>query len=333
MNKRTTFFILIFIALALGAVFYLRPDKRAFPGPEKMFVIGVIKNPPSLDPALKGFQEGMRARGYEEGKNIRYIIEPGGGNIESAKVVAERLVAQGVDALYVMGSVGGRAAKEVTAEKNPTLPIVFGVISNPVGGKLVQSIQSSGNNLTGITPNNENLSTKRLEIFLAMISGTKRVVMGWSDPKTSGIENIRRAAEALNVELVEQQITDAAAMKAFYTSFLYQSGDVIFRATDAASGTVVKEMVAVSLEKKIPMSGTNLSDVESGALMSYGANYEKIGEQAARLMDAVLHGTKPSDIPIELPETVEFVINAKTAATLGITIPDAVLLQANRIIQ
>ncbi len=318
MNKRATFFILIFIALALGAGYYLWTRNAASPVSKKLFVIGVIKHPPSLDPALKGFQEGMRARGYEEGKNIRYIIEAGGGNIESAKAVAERLVAQGVDALYVMGSVGGRAAKEVTAAKHPTLPIVFGVISNPVGGKLVESIQSSGNNLTGITPNNP---------------GTRRVVMGWSDPNTSGIENVRRAAKALGVELIEQKIVDAAAMKTFYASFPYQSGDVIFRATDAASGTVVNDMIAISLEKKIPMSGTNFSDVVSGALMSYGANYEKIGEQAARLMDAVLQGTKPSDIPIELPETVEFVINAKTARDLGLTIPDAILLQAHRIIE
>ncbi|MDP3735360.1 MAG: ABC transporter substrate-binding protein [bacterium] len=333
MNWRTVSFVSALVVLLGGVGYYVLTFNTVAPTEEKMFVIGVITNPTSLDPALRGFQDGMRARGYEEGRNIRYLIEPGGGKIESAKVVAERLVAEGIDALYVMGSVAGRAAKEVTAAKNPTLPVVFGVISNPVGSKLVASIQSSGNNLTGITPNNENLSTKRLEVFLTMIPEIKRVIMAWSDPNTSGIENLRRAAQALHVELVEQQIVDADATKSFYASFPYEKGDVIFRATDAASGTIVKDLIAISLEKKIPLSGTNVSDVESGAIMSYGANYEKIGEQAARLMDAILHGTKPSELPIELPETIEFIISAKTAVLLGLTIPDAVLLQANRIIQ
>ncbi len=333
MSSRIAIVTIILIALVGGVGYYFLKTRIVSPVADKIVVIGVILNPPSLDPAFRGFQDGMRARGYEEGKNIRYIIEPGGGNIDSAKAVAERLVAEGIDALYVMGSVAGRAAKEVTAEKNPMLPVVFGVISNPVGGKLVASIQSSGNNLTGITPNNENLSTKRLEIFLAMIPETKRVIMAWSDPNTSGVENLRLAAQALHVELVEQQIADAAAMKSFYGSFPYKNGDVILRATDAASGTIVRDLIALALEKKIPMSGTNVADTEAGAVMSYGANYEKIGVQAARLMDAILHGTKPSALPIESPETIEFIINAKTAEMLGITIPEAVLLQANRVVR
>ena len=331
MSRKITFFIIALVVLIGGGSYYFLTINP--PTEEKLFVIGVITNPPSLDSALSGFKEGMRSRGYEEGRNIRYIIEPGGGNLGSAKAVAERLIAERVDAIYTMGSNGARAAKEVTAEKNPSLPVIFGVVSNPVGGGLVQGIQSSGNNLTGVTPNNENLNTKRLEILLAMLPGTKRIVMGWSDPNTSGIENLRRAAQALHVELVEKKFTDAAAMKAFYASFPFEKGDVIFRSTDGISGTIIRDVVSISLERKIPLSGTNSVDVEFGALMSYGANFSKIGEQAARLMDTVLHGTKPSELPIELPETVEFVVSMKTAALLGLTIPDAALIDASRVIR
>ena len=334
MRLSISLIIIILIILSGGAAYYLAaPPSQFFSPQEKVFTIGVIINPPSLNPAWEGFQRGMEARGYKEGRNVKYIVEAGGKDIASAKQVVANMIESGAEAFYVMGSLGGKAAKEVTAERRIEIPVVFGVISNPIGGKLVESMQSSGNNLTGITPINEIIGSKRLEIFLEMVPGTKRIIFPWSDPNTNGLENIRNAAKLFNVELVEKQATDTTAMKSFVTSFPFRPGDVIFRAADGTSGAIIKDIIAVSLEKKIPLSGTNSNDVTLGGLMSYGANFEKIGEQAARLMDSVLKGAKPSDLPIELPEEFEFVINAKTAEALSLTIPSASLNKANRVIR
>lgn len=326
--------LIILLVVVGGGGYYVSSSFYPSPSsPEKIFTIGVITNPPSLNPAWDGFRQAMKTRGYEEQKNVRYIVEPGGKDVQAAKEVAGRMIAQNVDAFYVMGSIAVRGAKEATAEQKPTLPIVFGVVSNPIGGKLVASMQSSGNNLTGVTPLNEIINSKRLEIFLEMIPGTKRIVAGWSDPSTTGIENLRNAAKTLGVEMVDKQVADASELKVFYSSFPFQTGDAIFRGSDSASGVTIKDVIAISLEKKIPLSGTNSNDIELGALMSYGANFMKIGAQAARLMDSVLKGVKPSELPIELPEEFEFVINAKTAGVLGLTIPPGVLDKANRILR
>jgi len=299
----------------------------------QVFTIGVMRNPPSVDPAWIGFQDGMKARGYEVGKNLRYIVDEVGPDFPSTKKKMEALVTQQPDVLYVMGSIAARTAKEVTGEKAPNLPIVFGVVSNPVAVGLVKSVQSPGGNMTGITPHNEVVVSKRLEVFHEMVPSVKRIVFAWSDPATSGIENLRASVKALGLELVERRAANQEELRAFLNTFSFRKDDGMLRATDAPSGSLVKEIVRVSLEKKVPLAGTNVDDAELGALMSYGANYRKIGEQAARLVDAIVKGTKPADLPVELPEEFEFVINMKTAAEFGLTIPAASLIKANRVIR
>ena len=327
--------IVAVFAVAAGGAYYFLPDQFSFSPAteEKTFVVGILASPPALDSALAGFQHGMQSRGYKEGADIRYIIELVTMDLASGKKSVERLIERNVDLIYAMGVVAARAAKEVTAEKKPNLPVVFGVVSNPIAGKLVKSMQSSGNNLTGVTPNNEIVVSKRLEVFLDMVPSIKRVIFAWNDPNTTGVENLRNAAKTLKVEFVEKRVASVDELKRFLTTFPFRSGDALVRATDTPSAVALREIIALSLEKKIPLSGTNVSDTETGALMSYGANYFKIGEQAARLTDSILKGEKPSDLPIELPEEFEFVINAKTARLLGLTIPASSLDKANRVIR
>ena len=300
--------------------------------PEKVFHVGVVRNPPSLDPAWEGFQEGMKLRGYQEGKNIRYSVEAATTPAETTQKV-KQMIRQNVDLIYVMGVIGGRAVKEATAMLKPDLPVVFGVISNPVGVGLVERMQSSGNNLTGITPINEIVISKRLEVFAQTVPGLKRIIFGWQDANTTGVENLREAARTLGIELVEQKINSPQELIAFFESFPYRQGDGIMRAADSASGLASQDIITLAREKKIPLSGTNANDVDRGALMSYGANFHKIGVQAARLADALLRGAKPSDLPIELPEQFEFAINLQTAALLDITIPPSVRERATHIIK
>ncbi|MEK7541389.1 MAG: ABC transporter substrate-binding protein [Patescibacteria group bacterium] len=337
MRRRTSVIVVLAAALAVSTGYYFLRFFRAVPVPpavpQRVFTVGVVTNPPSLDPAWQGFRQGMQARGYEEGKNIRYIVAPGGKDLAAAKETVGRMVEQGVDAFYVMGSIGGRAAKEVTAGNTSPPPVIFGVVSNPVGGKLVASMQSSGNNLTGVTPHNEVVVSKRLEIFLEIVPETKRIIYPWSDPNTTGVQNVRASAKALGVELVEKRVADPAELTSFLASFPFRRGDAILRAADSVSGIAIKDIIALSLEKKIPVSGTNVQDTQFGALMSYGANFFKIGVQAARLADLVLKGAKPADIPIELPDALELVINLKTAEALGITIATDVMSKANEIVR
>lgn len=321
----------ILILLALAFIYFLQTETS--PSAPKVTIIGVIRTPPALDPAWEGFRKKMGEFGYREGENTKYIVKEAGKDLVETKKAVVELLDVGVNLIYVMGVLPARAAKEVTAERAPDLPIIFGVVSDPVGGKLVEKLSSSGNNLSGVTPANEIVSPKRLELFKEMLPKIRRVIVVWGDPKTTGIEEMRSVAKIFGITLVEKEVKIPEEIDAFLDPFSFQSGDAIFRATDNVNAARAQKIIALALNKKIPLSGTNASDSENGVLMSYGANYEKIGGQAARLAHQVLTGKKPSDLPIEFPEEFELIVNLKTAEKIGVKISDDFLAKTNRVIR
>lgn len=322
---------IIIILLAVGLYFTLI---RPAPAPkEKMIRIGVIANPPALDPALEGFRTEMEKLGYKNGKNINYLIVPVGKNLDETKKKVGELLESGTDILYALGVLAARSAKEVTAEKNPDLPIVFGVVSNPVAGGLVQNLRSSGNNLTGVTPANELIVAKRLELFLETAPGVKRIIFPWNDPNTTGVENLQEAAKNLKVALLDKQVATPLEFEQFLDTFAFQKNDGFFRATDSVSAQVMQKIITLTLQKKIPLAGTNANDAEKGALMSYGADYFKIGAQAARLVHKILQGSRPVDLPVEIAEKFELVVNLDTADKIGVALTTELLTKVDKILK
>lgn len=321
----------LIVIAAAGLIIWLAGSGRK--QPEKVYSVGIIKPSPSLEPAVRGFKSEMEKLGYKEGVNLKYV------SAEAAldKAVTERhfkeLIESPVDLIMVTGVRETRAIKEATEKFAPSLPVIFGVVSDPVGSGVVKSTQSSGNNLTGVTPANELLITKRAQLALALLPSAKRLVMAWNNPNTSGIANLREKMSELGVELFEKKVNDAKELDGFLATFKPRAGDVYLRATDTVSADRVKEIVEWGLKNKVPVSGTNIGDAERGAFMSYGADYESIGVQAARLADRVLKGTKPSDLPIEPPGKVELIVNLKTAETLGIAIPQSASIGVNKFIR
>jgi len=336
MSQKTSWYIVgcaVLLAVGVYAVRYLDVGGlREHPMPAKMLTVGVITNPPSLMPAWEGFRAAMAERGYEEGKTIRYIVEPVGKDIPESKRIVEGLINQNIDLLYIMGVLGARAAKEATAERQD-IPVVFGAVSNPIGSGIVASMASSGNNFTGVTPHNEVIVSKRLELFREMVPSVTRVIFVWSDGKTAGIENVRTTAASLGLVLVERQVADRDEMRDFLEQFSFRPSDGLVRATDSVSGGLSAYMRDFALKKKVPLAGTNADDARTGALMSYGANYYNVGEQAARLAYLVLKGARPADLPIELPEKLELVINLRTAHALGIAIDPAFAAKADESVE
>jgi putative ABC transport system substrate-binding protein len=300
--------------------------------PVRPITIIAVTNPPALDNAWLGFQNGMQAFGYISEVNIRYIEVPSTADIAVMTEHLNSLMSPDVDLVYVMGVLAARAVKEVTKGEWRDVPVVFGVVSNPVGGGFIESMQSSGNNFVGITPANETVSAKRLEVFLRAVPETRRIVFPWSDETTSGVIRLREAAQNFGVELVEQKVANREELLAFLDSFSFEVGDALLRSSDSVSASALDHMISLAEQRKIPLMGTNSLDAERGALLSYGANYYKIGEQAARLTHAIVQGAKPTELPNELPEEFEFFINADTAEAIGVSIPNEAFLEANRVI-
>ena len=232
-----------------------------------------------------------------------------------------------------MGKLAARAALEETKARGVHTPIVFAVVSDPVGGGLVASYESSGNHVTGVTPRNEAIAGKRISLLRELIPNARRILLLWNDPQTTGIEEVRRAAALADLELIERHVENEQEIDNFLGSFVPERTDVLLRAPDPLSARRVQEMADWAARHRIPLVGTNAGDVVRGALMSYGADYYRIGEQAAYIVDRILTGAAPSSIPIESAEKFELVVNRRTVGLLDITIPEGAFSQIDRFVE
>lgn len=329
--------IIIIAAFVIGTIsvfiFWFQKSAQA-PQAARIYTIGVVRTPPTLDPIWEGFRGRMKKLGYEEGRNVIYKITEIGEDYPSTKRKVAALIDQGLDLIYPIGGFAVRAAKELTEERGTSMPVVFGIFADPVAARVVKNLQNSGNNVTGVVSGNELVSSKRLELFLEVMPETKRIIFPYSDPVTTGISTFRTTAAALGVVLVEHKVASVNEIDDFLASFKFLPGDALFRATDNLLGARAAVLAEFTREKKIPLCGTNLFDVERGALMSYGPNFKKMGEQAARIVHSILvEGRSPSDIPIELPTEFELAVNLNTAKMLNIAMPPDFLAKATSIIR
>ena len=335
--KKTIFFGILLILAGSGIFFWQnRGILTGTPAREekKMYVVGVVRAPPALDAIWESFRTKMKEMGYEEGVNITYKMASVGKDAAETKIKVAALIDEKPDVLYPLGGLATHAAKDITDERHIALPIVFGITADPVKANLVKDLKNSGNNVTGVVSANEVVSSKRLELFLEAAPGIKRIVFPWNDPVTNGIDTFRQTARTLKLELAEKKVSGTDELDSFLASFQFRRGDALFRASDTISATRVEQMAHLALQNKIPFSGTNIFDVQHGALMAYGANYTRMGEQGAVLVDKILHeGKAPSELPIELPAEFDMVVNLTTARALGITVSPQFLARATHIIQ
>lgn len=332
MTRKIFIIAIVIIVLAISAGVYL---KKPMPPPHQAaYRVGVVLNSPTLDQIWEGFREGMHTQGYEEGRNITYVTVQTGKDYTETKTRVAGLMDQNIDLLYPLGVLPTRAGKEISEERHITLPILFGILADPVGLGIVGDLKNSGNNITGISSANEILSSKRLELFLEAAPSVHRVVIAWNDAHTSGIAALRKTAQDLGVEVMERHVENLAELDAFLTSFQFRKGDGLLRASDSINALRAKEMALLARQKKIPLAGTSAFDAEQGALISYGADYRTMGRQAARLAYRILtEGALPTNLPIEVPEVFALVVNLKTAQEIASEIPSAFLSRADRIIR
>lgn len=336
--KKTLIIFVLAVLVAGAGVFIVR--RQGFSPPwqaaekNKTYVVGVVRTPPTLDVIWESFRAQMTERGYAEGKDIVYKVTEVGGDAAETKKKVALLMDQHLDLIYPLGGLATHAVKDVADERHRAVPIVFGITADPVRAKLVHSLRSSGNNVTGVVSANEIVSSKRLQLLREAAPGIQRIVFPWNDPVTTGIETFRETARILGVALAEKRVASVDELDAFLSAFAFGRADALFRASDAISASRVEAMARLAQEKKIPFSGTSAFDVEKGALMSYGANFQKMGEQGAVLADKILRGGKaPSDLPVELPAEFDLIVNLGTARVLGITVAPEFLAKATRVIR
>ena len=323
MNRRTFLFGLTLGTLAAPlAVEAQQPGRVWRIG---LFHVGLDHVPP----ALPGLREGLKELGYEEGKNLRWDFR----NLpdeSAAQGTAREFVREKVDVIVAFENQTVRAARAATSE----VPILFlHVLTDPVGEGFVQSLAHPGGNTTGIFGD---VPEKRVELLKEVVPNLDRLLLLFDPGDHTALQEltaIRAAAKALKLRLVERAAVTQGDIERVLMSVRRED----IQALVVVSGLVTKFpalVIRLAAERRLAIPGHRKEWAEQGALFSYGANYFSVGRiDAARLVDRLLKGTQPADLPVEQPTQFELVINLKTAKALGLTIPPSVLGRADQVIE
>ena len=281
---------------------------------------------------FSGFIDGLRALGYVDGQNI--ILEHRFPNEipDRFRSMAAELVSMNVDVLVSVGSQTAFYAKDATA----TIPIVFIFVPDPVGSKFVVSFARPGGNATGLTHFAADLIGKRLQYLAEMIPGLVRVALLVNpDTKVAGLYTNVTDTMATRLGL-DNHTFSARSRDELEPAFeaMVKAGMQAVTVNSEGLAYQQREFIAsLAIARRLPLSVWSRETLEAGALMSYGADQPAMCRRAAVFVDKILRGTKPADIPVEEPATLEFFLNQKTAKALGLTFPDTLLVAATQVIE
>ena len=277
---------------------------------------------------VAAFVQRLGEVGWTEGRNVAIDYRWAEGRLDVAARLAAELVERKVDVIVTSGSAVVAAVKQATAE----IPIVFAAAGDPVGAGLVASLSRPGGNVTGLSIQQTDLAAKRL--LRAVIPGLARMGVLANVGGLSVLLDLRElegAARALKVELIPMQIRRGEDIAPAFDA-LKGRAEAVYVANDPLVDTHRQQIQALALAARLPAVYGSREHVESGGLMSYGASFSDLFRRAAEVVDKILRGAKPADLPVEQPTKFELVVNTKTAEQLRPAIPASVLARADSLI-
>jgi putative ABC transport system substrate-binding protein len=291
--------------------------------------IGVLQVWSSADPMIELIRQALREVGYAEGQTIAIEFRLAEGKTERLPALAADLVQLKVDAIITFGDPAIRAAQQATR----TIPIIAAT-DDLVGAGLVASLARPGGNTTGVSILASELNVKRLELLKRTLPKVSRVAVLW-DPATGRfhLAALEAAARSLGVEL---QILEVRRPEDFQRAFgaarRGRAGALNVLASPFLYGHR-QTIIDLAAKNRLPAIYQWREMAEAGGLMSYGPTLSELLRLCAAVLDRILKGSKPGDLPVEQPRKLELVVNLKTAKALGLTIPRSLLVRADEVIQ
>ena len=276
---------------------------------------------------------GLRELGYVGGKNM--IIEQRwaeAGKYESLPGLAAELVQMKMDVIVAGGNQAIRAAQQATT----TVPIVMVRTGDPVGSGFIASLSRPGRNITGLSNVNVDLSSKYLELLRAAVPKLSRVGVFLNPGNPGHADRLKRvqASERTNsVAIVPGQAGTASQIEAAFAAMKLERVGALIVLADSFFFAQARQLAELAAQHRLPAMFWTREIVDSGGLMSYGQNNEEHYYRAATYIDKIMKGATPGELPVEQPTKIEFVINLKAAKTLGLTIPQDLLLRADKVIE
>jgi putative ABC transport system substrate-binding protein len=298
----------------------------------KVWRIGFLASDSSSTRVYDGFQQGMRELGYFEGKNCVIRRRFADGKYERLPSLAAELVQLNVDVIVAGTSLSVQAAHQATA----TIPIVMVAVPDPVGEGFATSLSRPGGNITGLSSIVTELSIKHLELLRTAVPKLSRVavLINPLNPSDSLIlEQIHGPAYARGVKLFPVEASSASQIEAGFGAMTRERTEALIVAADSYFDVQRDQITTLAVKNRLPTIFSSRELTEAGGLMSYGQDLAEHYRRAATYVDKILKGAKPGDLPIEQPTVLELVINRRIAKALGLTIPQELILRADKVIE
>jgi putative tryptophan/tyrosine transport system substrate-binding protein len=283
-------------------------------------------------PGTELFRRELGALGYVDGKNIAFEYRHAESKLDRLPALANELIRLKVDVLVTSSSAPALALKNATR----TMPIVFYSVPDPVTAGLVDSLARPGGNITGFTIVSVPLGGKRLEVLKEIIPKLSRVAMLWNPKELGSTQEWKEnqlSARELGLQVHSMEVSSADKYESAFKEATKARSAALTLTGSSLDNSNLKLIADLTVKNRLPAMGARGDFVDSSGLMSYGADQTEPYKRIAWMVDKILKGTKPADIPVEQPTKFELMINLKTAKALGLTIPPIILMRAQRVIK
>ena len=305
---------------------------------ERMRKIGVLMAFDETDPRanawLARFTRGLSELGWAPGHNLRIEVRWAGDNVDRMRMFAKELVGTQPDVILAFGTPVTAALKRETR----TIPIVFAIVSDPVGEGFVASLSHPGGNITGFHNSEASIGGKWLELLKEIAPGVVRAAMIFNPDTAPGhgkyyMPDFEASARSLKVEPISAPVRSVVELEKVITDLGREPGSGFVAMADFFLFINRETAISLAARNNVPAVYPWGDVVMAGGLLSYGPDLEDIVRRAAPYVDRILHGANPAELPVQVPTKFELAINVKTAKALGLTVPPTMLTRADEVIE
>ncbi|WP_418114036.1 ABC transporter substrate-binding protein [Vibrio scophthalmi] len=289
--------------------------------------VSQIVEHPALDATREGLIDGLKARGYEQGKNLEFDYKTAQGNPAIAVQIARQFVGERPDVLVGIATPTAQALVAATRD----IPVVFTAVTDPVGAKLVNQLEQPGKNVTGLS----DLSpvAQHVELIKELLPDVKTIGVVYNPGEANAVALVnllKESAQQHGLEIIEATALKSADVQSA-TQVIAAKSDVIYAATDNTVASAFEGMIVAANQSKTPVLGGATSYVEKGAIAALGFDYYQVGVQTAAYVADILEGKAPGTLDVKVAKGSDLVVNTQVAQDLGIEIPQSVLERATSV--
>ena len=292
----------------------------------KVAVSQIVEHP-ALDSARQGLLDGLKAKGYIEGKNLEFDYKTAQGNPAIAVQIARQYVGEKPDVLVGIATPTAQALVAATR----SIPVVFTAVTDPVGAKLVKSMTQPGKNVTGLSdlsPVNQHVT-----LIKEIMPNVKSIGVVFNPGEANAVTLVtllKENAKAHGISVFEATALKSADVQSA-TQAIAEKSDILYAPTDNTVASAIEGMLVAANQTKTPVFGGATSYVEKGAIASIGLDYYQVGIQTADYVVAILEGADPGTLDVKVANGSDLVVNTTASKQLGITIPDSLLERATEV--